>query len=719
MGIWKERASTALVILASTALFVAVVTSWSERTVFDSSEFAARAVVVLDSTAVRDALAQEITDELIENGPSTLASFRSLLVGIVGDVLATDAFKSIFRAAVEQAHHAVFERHAGHALLSLGESLALFTSSSEETSPGLASQLPTDASKLLIDVSPVVQRLHPWVVAERIERLEIGAWFVTLAAAASAVVLSRRRRIVVRRLGIGIVFAGAGVVALTLLLPRLAVVRISNPELVGPVSAAVGSFTSDLERLGVWIVPVGVIVAAAAASTAGPPHVVLDARATWTRVARWSSGGWNPLGQTGAGIGLVLVGVVLILGRETIVPVLVMLAGAYAVYVGLVVLLGAVLPAWPAGDSEPVEAGLPPGRAWEPRLAIVGFGVLVLLALSFFGLQVNVSTAAAEARKASVMSCNGAPDLCDRRLDQVVFPASHNSMSAADDPGWVFAENLHGIPAQLQYGIRAFLVKTHYGIPTGISEGNGAQLVVTDRNAEIAVGSPEDDAELSADELRRAVDLEKSTPASANTHDVYLCHVYCSLGATNFVQTLDQIRRFLDRNPDNVLILFIGDYVSSSDNAKAFARAKLTDRLWDYDTHRSPPTLRQMIESRRNLLVLTEHSHPPPSWYTKGYGIFQDTPFTFTTPAQLAAPSSCRANRGPANAPLFEINHFITNASPPSVQTARVVNARGFLMDRVRECETARGLPPTIVAVDFYDQGDLLGVVDGLNHLSR
>jgi hypothetical protein len=38
--------------------------------------------------------------------------------------------------------------------------------------------------------------------------------------------------------------------------------------------------------------------------------------------------------------------------------------------------------------------------------------------------------------------------------------------------------------------------------------------------------------------------------------------------------------------------------------------------------------------------------------YTKGYGIFQETPYTFAAPSDL----SCRPNRGRADAPLFEIN---------------------------------------------------------------
>ena len=35
-------------------------------------------------------------------------------------------------------------------------------------------------------------------------------------------------------------------------------------------------------------------------------------------------------------------------------------------------------------------------------------------------------------------ACNGDPSLCGRRLDEVVFAGAHNSMSAAELPGWMF-----------------------------------------------------------------------------------------------------------------------------------------------------------------------------------------------------------------------------------------------------------------------------------------
>jgi hypothetical protein len=46
------------------------------------------------------------------------------------------------------------------------------------------------------------------------------------------------------------------------------------------------------------------------------------------------------------------------------------------------------------------------------------------------------------------------------------------------------------------------------------------------------------------------------------------------------------------------------------------------------------------------------------------------------------------------------------------------VNAYDFLLERARRCERIRGLMPNLVAVDFYDRGDLVAVVDELNGVS-
>ena len=61
-------------------------------------------------------------------------------------------------------------------------------------------------------------------------------------------------------------------------------------------------------------------------------------------------------------------------------------------------------------------------------------------------------------------SCNGAAALCGRRLDEVVFPGTHNSFAASEEPGWHFANQRYGISRQLEDGIRALLLDIHFGV---------------------------------------------------------------------------------------------------------------------------------------------------------------------------------------------------------------------------------------------------------------
>jgi hypothetical protein len=78
-------------------------------------------------------------------------------------------------------------------------------------------------------------------------------------------------------------------------------------------------------------------------------------------------------------------------------------------------------------------------------------------------------------------------------------------------------------------------------------------------------------------------------------------------------------------------------------------------------------------------------------------------------------PAGCRPNRGPANAPLFLVNHWITTDPLPLPSNAEKVNAYAPLMRRLRECQRIRHHIPSLVAVDFYRRGDLLRAVDTLN----
>ena len=80
---------------------------------------------------------------------------------------------------------------------------------------------------------------------------------------------------------------------------------------------------------------------------------------------------------------------------------------------------------------------------------------------------------------------------------------------------------------------------------------------------------------------------------------------------------------------------------------------------------------------------------------------------------------SCRANRGPASAPLFLVNNWVDTTPVPRASLAAEVNAHSVLLRRAQTCERIRHRLPNLVAVDFYKRGDVLGVVRAINGLSQ
>jgi hypothetical protein len=127
-----------------------------------------------------------------------------------------------------------------------------------------------------------------------------------------------------------------------------------------------------------------------------------------------------------------------------------------------------------------------------------------------------------------------------------------------------------------------------------------------------------------------------------------------------------------------------------------------------------------MIDSGHRLLVLAENRAGAAPWYQPVYErLVQETPFSFSRTRQLTDPAeldaSCRPQRGSGGAPLLLVNHWINTDPLPRPGNAAIVNAYGPLLRRARACERIRRRAVNLLAVDFYERGDLFKVVDTLN----
>jgi hypothetical protein len=510
-----------------------------------------------------------------------------------------------------------------------------------------------------------------------------------------------RRRAVVA-LGIGAACAGVLLVVALGVGRSIAVNRLEDPDEQAAARAVWDAFLGDLRNAG-WILAIaGAIAAAAAASLIRP----VELGAPMRRAVAWATAEpRTPALRALRGAILVAIGVFVLVARDAVLQLLMTALGAYLVYEGVTAVLRVVYR--PPADEEVAEE-VPRPRQRRRLLAPVIAAVIIAGAIAVFAGTGGVTTAA-PARG----GCNGHAELCDRSLEDVALAATHNSMSVPL-PGWYSSMQEAPIADQLHDGIRGLLIDTHYAdrLPNGkLRTYFGTRAEEHAAAAQDGVSPEAVDAAL---RLRDRLGFE-----GQGERGMYLCHTFCELGATALEPVLRDLHAFLVSHPDDVVVVINQDYVTPADFVKAVDDAGLGELAYRGPVDRWP-TLREMIDSDQRIVFLAENHAGAAPWYHLAYErITMETPFGFSRPEQLIAPAdlaaSCRQNRGPAEAPIFLVNHWITTDPVPLPSNAAKVNAYDPLLARMRECRRVRRHFPNLVAVDFYREGDLFRVVDTLN----
>lgn len=255
-------------------------------------------------------------------------------------------------------------------------------------------------------------------------------------------------------------------------------------------------------------------------------------------------------------------------------------------------------------------------------------------------------------------ACNGAAALCDRPLDDVGFPTTHNSAAA------------------LEYGFSALNANQTHGLRRQLDDGiRGLMLDVT------------------------LVDGE-----------TLLCHGPCGLGQLPHTDALAILAEFLADNPDEVIIIIYEDSAPASAIEADWQTSGLVDEA--FVLGEGPwPTLGALIDARTRIVVTAENAGPPPPWLQHAWDLIWDTPYTFHTPREF----SCDSNRGTAGQGLLLVNHWLsTDADLPDPGAAAQANDHDVLLARAQTCAAQWDHRVNLLGVDFYEQGALFDVVTAL-----
>mmetsp|Transcript_12021 Transcript_12021/g.24257 ORF Transcript_12021/g.24257 Transcript_12021/m.24257 type:complete len:366 (+) Transcript_12021:114-1211(+) len=289
--------------------------------------------------------------------------------------------------------------------------------------------------------------------------------------------------------------------------------------------------------------------------------------------------------------------------------------------------------------------------------------------------------------------CNGLESNCDLPIDQVTWAMVHNAMSSEDD--FFYAANN-------DLSLEKALVEGYRGLMLDSCLCNGDTIV--DVIQDFVTGNDEDTEE--------------------NTEEQYLgfCHGTCGAGSRKPETVLNNIKTFLDVNPNEVLILEfeVGEgtleLLYEAINDSGLEKYVLRDEEND-GTVTTWPTLQQLISSNRRLLLFAHNGGmescatstcPEGIFYT--YDHFSQTNWNDGDTCELRG----SVDTIPDKHGFFLMNHWKNdeNLDLPSKTNAEEFNTYEFLSTRLGKCDER---VPNIVAVDFWSTGDVLKFVEDQN----
>jgi hypothetical protein len=694
----SERASVVIAVLGGLLLFGAGLVVATARGVLDRDQFATRVARSLRDERVAGYVAGLVVNGLLEVRPN-LIGVRPILDASIREVIQTAPFRALVRSSARTAHYSLFDSPGQRVVLALPDLSVLLRSALSQGNPALAEKIPASLEAAL--ASDEAQRTFTafidfWRMASKLLLLCWVLTWVGLALLLSSIALAPDRRRGLVFVGSVLAAAGIGFLAMVPLGRILPFAVTDDPALRGAMSGLWLAYFAGLRWAALMFAGTGLVFAAAGTTVLEAADPLRHGRRVWDRVT-------GPTATSGLrvarGAVMLAVGAAAIAAPLLAVASLGALAGIVLVYLGLREVFRVLLP---HGPDDAVA--LAPGQAGGQRVVLgvaVTAVVLLLGGAAFFALRRDERSVVA---LGAVSACNGSARLCDVPVDRVVFPGAHNAMSNAEIARWLFPHHRHRVRRMLDDGIRMLALDVHYGVPT-------AGRVRTDLERE-QLSREKIEEQLGPEATAAAVRIRDELVGQAEgASGLFFCHGFCELGSYEVGPTLREIRDFLVLNPGEVVMLVMEDYVQPADLAAAFTAAGLAEFAYTGPVQRPWPTLRRLVDDNQRLIVFAESGRPGVPWLRPAFETFQETPYSFHKPEDF----SCRPNRGGTSGSLFQINHWIETTPAPQPTNAEIVNAYDFLLQRARECRRVRKHVPNVIAVDFYDVGDVVRVARTLN----
>jgi hypothetical protein len=680
-------------------MIAGTITTYASRVLFDPTIFSTKVAETLEDPGVARVVSGQITDQLI-NYRRDLTPYRPIILGTVQQIVSSAPFRVVVRQAARKIHPVLITR--GKDLSMTVTDLGLIVRQALAAQPQIAEKLPAKARVVLGSTEdwPAGRILLEVLRVGRRMQQRSAIWLgLGLAAGTLGLLLARRKDRFLFRIGLGLTTTALILGAAARFGGDISSGLIRSQMLSDLTGGLWGVFIGPIALRMVVLAGMGIVLTASATTLLQRIDSGLLLRGLWDRIRRRPE---HPAKVVTRGLVLILAGIIIAFRPNESMEALAVIAGGFLFFIGLQEVFGTVTRFALARSvvSSPTRAQ---GRV--PASAVAAGAVLVGLLIGGGVLWLSRDEAGPVLGPPAVLAVNGYTELRDRRLNEVVFPTTHNSMSAASIAEWMFANQEREIRQQLEDGVRGFLIDIHYGQPV---EGRIKTLLEDEGNARKKY-----EAVLGKEGVEAAMRIRDRLVGDPDGEQkIYLAHGFCELGSTPFVEVLEEMKEFLVENPNEVVILVIQDEgVAPADVEAAFRESGLEDLVYRGAVTPPWPTLGEMVVRDERVVVFAENKAEGVPWYHLMAGVIQETPYGF----KKAEDFSNKPNRGGRNGSLLLMNHWIESAPASLPSNAAIVNAYDFMLNRAKKCRRERKMVPNLVAVDFYRTGDLFRVARALN----
>ncbi|MCX4625563.1 PI-PLC domain-containing protein [Streptomyces sp. NBC_01443] len=340
--------------------------------------------------------------------------------------------------------------------------------------------------------------------------------------------------------------------------------------------------------------------------------------------------------------------------------------------------------------SAPAPGSRTAPAALARRTGRRSFVCLLLLALLGAATAASASAPAGTSSAVSVSPGTRAAEAAaarwgDRRLDEAAFLTTHNAFTNYDDSRWSSVNQAESVRAQLDNGVRGLSLDTHW----------------YERSTWLCVISFGSDCYPS---------------------DVYLCHGDCKTfaGATyalprqSFQGTMQTVVDFLASHPQEVVTVFLEDYVGADQLGQSLGRVRglpeLLFRPDDWGVRQNGwPKVADLVTAGKRLLIFSDRSD------REHLGVMYDKSWTVSNYWSLGNMGNDLAcvtrwpdvpldRQEPGFRRLFAMSH---HRNVPTVLTAALDNGAKLRSRIAEQCRTATGgRSPNYVSVDFHRLSD-------------